>query len=103
MHVIIIFNATDDDGSCYFISVWYADVDGDGLGDANDTANACDQPDGYVADNSDLCPFDIENVIVTEMEFVKAMKFLVVLMQPHVIIMKMQLKKIIHVHIYWIM
>ena len=55
------FNATDDDGSCYFISVWYADVDGDGLGDANDSANACDQPDGYVADNSDLCPFDIEN------------------------------------------
>ncbi len=32
---------------------WYADSDGDGLGDASTTTTACDQPSGYVADDSD--------------------------------------------------
>ena len=53
--------ATDDDGSCYFVSLWYADIDGDGLGDPNDSSVSCDQPEGFVSDNTDLCPLDIEN------------------------------------------
>ncbi len=32
---------------------WYADTDGDGHGDAADTARSCDLPSGYVADDAD--------------------------------------------------
>lgn len=40
---------------------WYADVDGDGYGDADDSALACNQPSGYVA-NADDCDDDASNV-----------------------------------------
>lgn len=33
-------------------STWYADIDGDGLGDSSVTLSECDKPEGYV-DNSD--------------------------------------------------
>ena len=33
--------------------VWYADADGDGLGDANSMLAACEQPEGHVATASD--------------------------------------------------
>lgn len=32
---------------------WYEDADGDGLGNPDVSQMSCDQPDGYVADNSD--------------------------------------------------
>lgn len=35
---------------------WYADVDADGYGDANDYVLSCTKPAGYIADNSDECP-----------------------------------------------
>ncbi|MDY8137076.1 DUF6443 domain-containing protein [Aquimarina sp. 2201CG5-10] len=35
---------------------WYADTDGDGLGDLNDTVVQCTQPLGYVSNSDDSCP-----------------------------------------------
>jgi len=43
---------TDEDDAIY-ADIWYADNDGDGFGDASVYQTACDQPKGYVADNTD--------------------------------------------------
>ncbi|MAI23425.1 MAG: hypothetical protein CL828_05145 [Crocinitomicaceae bacterium] len=47
--------ANVDDGSCTYATMWYADDDSDGLGDADDSQSSCTQPEGYVLDNTDLC------------------------------------------------
>ena len=39
-------------------TLWFADTDKDGLGDADDTRSACTQPTGYVSTSGDLCPSD---------------------------------------------
>ena len=39
---------------------WYADKDGDGYGDVNSLVMSCDKPTGYVSDNSDECPNQID-------------------------------------------
>lgn len=41
-----------DDESCTK-STWYADTDGDSLGDAQTSLSACEQPEGYVPDDTD--------------------------------------------------
>lgn len=40
-------------------TTWYADTDGDGVGDANTTQVACSKPNGYVATSGDQCPNDV--------------------------------------------
>ncbi len=35
---------------------YYADADGDNLGDPNESVQACEQPDGFVANDDDNCP-----------------------------------------------
>ena len=42
-----------DESSALDASAWYADSDGDTFGDAAATVNACAQPDGFVADDTD--------------------------------------------------
>lgn len=40
-------------------TAWYQDLDNDGFGDPNVSQMACAQPGGYVANNTDLCPSDV--------------------------------------------
>lgn len=42
-------------------TTWYADTDGDGLGDENNSVEDCEQPIGYVAVSGDVCPNDPTN------------------------------------------
>jgi hypothetical protein len=37
---------------------WFADTDGDGFGDPNDSQEACEQPVGFVSNSLDNCPND---------------------------------------------
>ncbi len=45
--------ADNDDPSATGTSTFFADNDGDGYGDAANTVSACDQPTGYVSDDTD--------------------------------------------------
>ena len=46
-------DGTVDEDSAVDAATWYADVDGDGFGDAGTTTTACTAPSGYVVDDGD--------------------------------------------------
>ncbi|WP_241695504.1 CotH kinase family protein [Winogradskyella litoriviva] len=66
---LLMFNACSDDdsneSSCV-TTTWYQDLDGDGLGDPDISQEACDQPDGYVADNTDTNDSDDSDFEATD-------------------------------------
>ncbi|MEW7278828.1 DUF6443 domain-containing protein [Aquimarina sp. 2201CG1-2-11] len=45
------------------ITTWYMDADKDGFGDPNETKKSCEQPTGYVTDNTDQCPNEYDPYI----------------------------------------
>lgn len=49
---ILISSCKNDDDTCTE-TTWYEDADGDGLGNPDVSQSACEQPSGYVADNTD--------------------------------------------------
>ncbi len=53
--IYCLSNVIDECGVCDGpgILTWYMDADMDGLGDAGMSMDACEQPDGYVSDNTD--------------------------------------------------
>jgi len=48
-----LISCTEDDIDECTATVWYQDSDSDGLGNPNISIEDCEQPDGYVADNTD--------------------------------------------------
>jgi hypothetical protein len=46
-------DGTIDEDDAIDVATWYADTDGDGFGDAGSTDIDCDQPSGFVADDTD--------------------------------------------------
>lgn len=50
--VVFITSSCNNDDDCTE-TTWYQDSDGDGLGNPDVSQSACDQPSGYVSDNTD--------------------------------------------------
>lgn len=51
--IFLITSCNKEDDTPCIETTWYQDADGDGLGNPDVSQTACEQPEGYVADNSD--------------------------------------------------
>lgn len=52
LSITMMMSSCSDDDDCTK-TIWYQDNDADGLGNPDVSQESCDQPDGYVADNTD--------------------------------------------------
>lgn len=54
LSVIMLFSCSSKDESTCTEFIWYQDFDGDLAGNPDVSIESCEQPDGYVSDNSDI-------------------------------------------------
>ncbi|MEM7571799.1 MAG: YHYH protein [Bacteroidota bacterium] len=53
LSILLVTSCDNDDDQACVETIWYEDADDDGLGNPAVSLSSCEQPAGYVADNSD--------------------------------------------------